>query len=177
MVDSESDDRPDSMSLCPVLCPLSPVPCPLMPDSDFGVPIPGKILPPEQWAKTAIKKLPLPGPLDFPAIFGRKAPLVLDLGCGNGRFVLASALARPVLDHLGVDILPLVVRYATKRANQRGLVNVRLAVIGAFELLEQYIAAASVAEIHLYHPQPFKDSEQAYRRLITPEFLALARRS
>ena len=148
-----------------------------MSDSDFGVPIPGKILPPEEWAKTAIKKLPPPGPLDFPAIFGRQAPLVLDLGCGNGRFVLASALARPALDHLGVDILPLVVRYATKRANQRGLANVRLAVIGAFELLEQHIAPASILEVHLYHPQPYKDSEQAYRRLITPEFLALARRS
>jgi tRNA (guanine-N7-)-methyltransferase len=146
-------------------------------DTDFGVPIPGTVLPPEQWAKTAIKQLPPPGPLDFATIFGRQAPLVLDLGCGNGRFILASAVARPEFDHLGIDILPLVVRYATKRANQRGLANVRLAVIGAFELLEQYIAPASVAEIHLYHPQPYKDSEQAYRRLITPEFLALVLRS
>jgi tRNA (guanine-N7-)-methyltransferase len=76
-----------------------------------------------------------------------------------------------------VDILPLVLRYATRRANQRGLANVRLSVIGAFELLEQYVAPASVAEIHLYHPQPYRDSEQSYRRLITPEFLALAHRS
>ena len=146
-------------------------------DTDFGVPIPGRVLPAEEWAKTAIKQLPPPGSLDFAAIFGRQAPLVLDLGCGNGRFILASATARPEFDHLGVDILPLVVRYATKRANQRGLWNVRLAVIGAFELLEQYIAPASAAEIHLYHPQPYKDSEQAYRRLITPEFLALVHRS
>jgi tRNA (guanine-N7-)-methyltransferase len=146
-------------------------------EHDFGIPIPGHVLPNEQWAKTAIKRLPPPGALDFAAIFGRSAPLVLDLGCGNGRFVLANALAHPECDHLGVDILPLVIRYATKRANQRGLTNVRLAVIGAFELLEQYIAPASIAEIHLYHPQPYKDSEQSYRRLITPEFLALVRRS
>lgn len=148
-----------------------------MPDTDFGVPIPGRVLPSDQWAKTAIKRLPPPGPLDWPSLFGRDAPIVLDLGCGNGRFIIASSLRRPELDHLGVDILPLVVRYATKRANQRGLSNVRLAVIGGYELLDQYVAPASVAEIHLYHPQPYKESDLAHRRLITPEFLALVQRS
>ena len=146
-------------------------------DDDYGVPIPGAILPPEQWAKTAIKKLPPPGPLNFEATFGRQAPLVLDLGCGNGRFTIASALARPEMDHLGIEILPVVIRYATRRANQRGLSNVRLAVIGAYELLAQYIAPASVAEIHLYHPQPYRDAEKKHRRLLAPEFLALVHRS
>jgi tRNA (guanine-N7-)-methyltransferase len=103
-------------------------------DSDFGVPIPGRILPPDEWARTALKRLPPPGPLDWEALFGRAAPVVLDLGCGNGRFIITSALARPDVDHLGVDILPLVLRYATRRANQRGLANVRLAAIGGFEL-------------------------------------------
>lgn len=146
-------------------------------DQDFGVPIPGVILPEEQWAKTALKKLPPPGELSIETLFGRKAPLVLDLGCGNGRFLLSSALARPTYDHLGIDILPLVIRYATRRANQRGLSNSRLAVIGAFELLEQYIAPGSVQEIHLYHPQPYKDLNKSYKRLVTPEFLALVHRS
>lgn len=146
-------------------------------DHDFGAPIPGRILPAEQWAKTAIKRLPPPGPLDWEGIFGRNAPRVLDLGCGNGRFILSSALRRPEVDHLGIDVLPLVMRYATRRANQRGLHNVRLAVIGAFELLEQYIAPASISEIHLYHPQPYQDTEKSYRRLVTPEFLALTHRS
>jgi len=146
-------------------------------DDDYGVPIPGAILPREQWAKTAIKRLPPPGPLDFESIFGRKAPLVLDLGCGNGRFTIASALTRPEMDHLGIEILPVVIRYATRRANQRGLANVRLAVIGAYELLAQYIAPASITEIHLYHPQPYRDAQKKHRRLLTPEFLALVHRS
>jgi tRNA (guanine-N7-)-methyltransferase len=155
-------------------------------DHDYGVPIPGIVLPPDQWARTAIKRLPPPGPLDWEVIFGRVAPLVLDLGCGNGRFVLQSALARPELDHIGIEILPVVIRYATRRANQRGLSNVRLAVIGAYEFLAQYVAPASAQEIHLYHPQPFKaernprggnEALSEYRRLITPEFLALAHRS
>ena len=55
---------------------------------EHGVPIPGHILPESEWAKTAVKRLPEAGPLDWPAIFGRTAPVVLDLGCGNGRFTL-----------------------------------------------------------------------------------------
>src|SRR6476661_649901 len=146
-------------------------------DDDYGVPIPGRVLPQEQWAKTAIKRLQPPGFLDWRTIFGREAPLVLDLGCGNGRFVISSALIRPEMDHIGIEILPVVIRYATRRANQRGLANVRLAVIGAYEFLAQYVAPASVAEIHLYHPQPYKDSAKKHRRLLTPEFLALVHRS
>ena len=72
-------------------------------DSDYGVPIPGLVLPPDRWARTAIKRLPPPGFIDWSAIFGRKAPLVLDLGCGNGRFVISSALARPEIDHVGIQ--------------------------------------------------------------------------
>lgn len=146
-------------------------------DDDYGVPIPGSVLPQDLWARTAIKRLPAAGALDVEAIFGRRAPLVLDLGCGNGRFVISSALARPEYDHIGIEILPVVIRYATRRANQRGLANVRLAVIGAYEFLAQYTAPASVHEIHLYHPQPYRDDEKSHRRLLTPEFLGLVHRS
>jgi len=144
---------------------------------ELGVAIPGVILPPDQWVRTAIKKLPPPGPLDYQAIFGRRAQIVLDLGCGNGRFVLASALARPDVDHLGLDILPVVIRYATRRGNQRGLSNLRFAVCGGMEFLEQYVAPGTIAEIHLYHPQPYGDAQRIGRRLVTPAFLALVHRS
>jgi tRNA (guanine-N7-)-methyltransferase len=141
-------------------------------EEEFGVPIPGAILPENLWAKTAIKRLPPPGPLDWPAIFGRVAPVVLELGCGNGRYTLQSALARPEIDHLASDILPVVIRYATRRANQRGLHNVRFAVKDAQTLVRAYVGASSAAEIHLYHPQPYHDPRQAHLRLVTPRFLA-----
>jgi tRNA (guanine-N7-)-methyltransferase len=141
-------------------------------DTDFGVPIPGRVVPQAEWAKTAIKRLPPTGPLDWSAIFGRKAPIVLELGCGNGRFTLLSALARPELDHFAIDILPLVVRYATRRANQRGLSNVRFAVKDAETFMGKYVPAGSVSEVHLYHPQPFADRRLAHRRLVRPVFLA-----
>src|ERR1700722_4255457 len=134
-------------------------------EREFGVPIAGEILDPSKWTQTALKKLPQESRLDVAALFGRTAPLVVDLGCGNGRFLLGSAVWRPRLDHLGVDVLPGVIRYATRRGNQRGLTNLRFAVIDAAQFLERYVAASSVAEIHCYHPQLYYDPVQVHRRL------------
>lgn len=141
-------------------------------ETEFGVPIPGQILPASEWARTAIKHLPPSGPLDWEATFGRKAPVVLELGCGNGRYTLLSAIARPECDHVGVDLLPVVIRYATRRANQRGLHHVRFVVKDGQTFLSEYVAEGSVAEVHLYHPQPYHDPRRAHLRLVAPRFLA-----
>jgi tRNA (guanine-N7-)-methyltransferase len=145
-------------------------------ESEFGVPIPGRILAEGLWAKTALKKLP-EGFINWQELFERDAPVVIDIGCGNGRSTLASAVDRPEVSHLGTDILPVVIRYATRRANQRGLSNTRWAVIGGRELLLKHVAAHSVAEIHCYHPQPYYRQDQVGLRLITPEFLQLVHRA
>lgn len=145
-------------------------------DREFGVPFPGRVLPPEKWSQTALKAMP-DGPLNWQELFGRVAPVVLDLGCGNGRSTILSAVQRESHDHLGVDILPVVIRYARKRGNQRGLPNLKFAVLGGHELLERFTPAGSVSEIHCYHPQPYYDAAQVHRRLITPAFLALVHRS
>lgn len=145
-------------------------------EKEFGVPIPGAILPEQQWAKTALKKVP-EGHLNWAELFGRVAPVVIDIGCGNGRSMLTSAVARPEMNHLGIDILPVVIRYATRRGNQRGLANTRWAVIGGREFLLHHVEAGSVAEIHCYHPQPYYRQDQVSLRLITPEFLLLVHRA
>ena len=141
-------------------------------DTDFGVPIPGTILPEDRWARTAIKRLPETGLLDFAAMFGRVAPLIVELGCGNARFTIADALLRPECDHFASDLLPVFVRYATRRANQRGLWNVRFAVRDAQTIVRDHLAPGSISEIHLYHPQPYHDPRQARLRLVAPRFLA-----
>src|SRR4051812_14364276 len=141
-------------------------------ETEFGVPIPGRILPESQWAKTAIKRLPPEGPMDWEAVYGRKAPVVVELGCGNARYTLMSALARPGVDHVAVDVLPVVIRYATRRGNQRGLHNTRFVVKDAQTFVASYLAELSVAEAHLYHPQPYHDPRLAHLRLVTPRFLA-----
>jgi tRNA (guanine-N7-)-methyltransferase len=146
-------------------------------EREFGVPIAGEILESRLWTQTALKKLPAEGKLDWKAVFGRNASLVLDLGCGNARYLIGSAVWRPDYDHLGIDVLPVVIRYATRRANQRGLPNIRFAVIDAKQLLLRYVDPGTVAEIHCYHPQPYYDPLQVSRRLLTPDFLTLVHRA
>jgi tRNA (guanine-N7-)-methyltransferase len=145
-------------------------------EHEFGVPFAGEILPPDRWTQTALKRYP-EGRIHWPTLFGRAAPVVLDLGCGNGRFLLASAVARPDHDHLGLDTLPVVIRYARRRGNRRGLTNLKFAVGGGRELLADHVEPGTVAEIHCYHPQPYYDPAQVHRRLITPAFLALVHRT
>jgi tRNA (guanine-N7-)-methyltransferase len=112
-------------------------------EREFGVPVAGEILDPSEWSQTALKKLP-DGLLDLETLFGRAAPIVLDLGCGNARFLLGSAVWRPDHDHLGVDVLPVVIRYATRRGNQRGLRNIRFAVSDAEKFLARHFPPDSL---------------------------------
>jgi tRNA (guanine-N7-)-methyltransferase len=139
---------------------------------EFGVPFPGRILEPHLWAKTALKKMP-EGWLNWDELFGRPGPVLIDIGVGNGRSALTHAYRQPECNILAVDILPVVIRYATRRGNQRGLPQLRFAVIGGRELLERHVPAASVAEIHCYHPQPYYRSDEISRRMVTPDFLRL----
>jgi tRNA (guanine-N7-)-methyltransferase len=145
-------------------------------EREFGVPVAGDIVPQAQWTQTALKKLP-PAPFDWLQLFGRRSCIVIDIGCGNGRFLIGSAVWRPDHDHLGIDVLPLVLRYATRRGNQRGLGNVRFAALDGLALVQHYLTPGSVAELHCYHPQPFYDPNEVHRRLITPAFLARAHRA
>ena len=146
-------------------------------EREFGVPIAGEILDPALWSQTALKKLPADAPLDLAALFGRIAPLVVDVGCGNGRFLLGSAVWRPDHDHLGADVLPMVIRYATRRGNQRGLTNLRFAVVDGQTLVGRSLPDGAAAEIHCYHPQPYYDPTQVHKRLITLAFLARVHRA
>ncbi len=70
------------------------------------MPFPGTILPPLKWTQTALKAMPEEGRLNWATLFGRTAPVVLDIGCGNGRFAIGSAFGRSTHDH-----------YARKRDN------------------------------------------------------------
>lgn len=140
-----------------------------MSETEFGVPIPGRVLPHDQWTKTGYRD---PGrPFDWDAVFGRRAPRVVDLGCGNGRYLIGSALQRPNADHLGVDLVQVAIDHAAHRGNQRGLKNVRFVTGDANPWLYERLVPDSVDEIHIYHPQPYYEVADISKRLLTPEYL------
>lgn len=143
---------------------------PASPESEFGVPFPGEVLPGDRWTRTGLRDDGRP--FDWAQVFGREAKRVVDLGCGNGRYLIGSALARRALDHLGVDRVQRAVDFGAHRANKRGLANVRFVVGDAVAWLFERLQSGSVDEIHLYHPQPYYEAEDAGKRLLTPAFLA-----
>lgn len=139
---------------------------------EFGVAFPGVVLPRERWSRTGYRDDGKP--FDWERIFGRTAPRVVDLGCGNGRYLIGSALLRPSHDHLGIDLVQPAVDYGAHRANKRGLPNVRFVTADAVAWLHGRLAPGSVDEIHVYHPQPYYEEADARKRMLTPGFLERA---
>ena len=141
-------------------------------EREFGVPFPGEPVPGDRWTKTGWRDDGRP--FDWVRVFGREAPRVVDLGCGNGRYLIGSALARPSHDHLGLDLVQRCIDYAAHRGNARGLSNVRFATADAVRWLYERLSDASVDELHIYHPQPYYEPGAAGKRMLTADFLARA---
>lgn len=143
-------------------------------ETDHGVPFPGSPVDPVARTDCAAS-LRRGARVDWGALFGRAtARRVVDLGCGNGRFLLGAALAHPEADHLGVDLVPQAIQHAARRAGERGLGNVRYAWGDARELLYRGLEPDSVDELHVYHPQPYYDEQEIERRLLMPAFFGRA---
>ncbi len=97
------------------------------------------------------------------------APRVLDVGCGDGDFLLASAAARAEVEHVGIDLLRPVIERAEREAKKRGLSNVRFLAGDAVAWLARQ-PAASFDEIHVYHPQPYVDPAEVHLGMLAPAF-------
>src|SRR5262249_61451181 len=76
-------------------------------EREFGVPGAGEILDPSRWTQTALKKWPAEGTFDRVAVVGRRAPLVVEVGCRNGRVLLARWVSATGPRRLRADSRPL----------------------------------------------------------------------
>ena len=113
-----------------------------------------------------------PRPLDAPALFGRQAPLVLEIGFGMGAATAQIAQALPGTDFLGVEVHPPGVGALLRLIGEQGLANVRIVQHDAVEVLAEMIAPASLAGIHVFFPDPWPKKRHHKRRLIQPGFVA-----
>jgi tRNA (guanine-N7-)-methyltransferase len=108
--------------------------------------------------------------LDLETIFGRTAPLQVDLGCGDGSFI--SALARQVPEHdfLGIERLVGRVRSTARKAAKMD--NVRVLRIETSYAVRYLLPARSVSVFHLLFPDPWPKRKHQRRRLVTDDFLS-----
>jgi tRNA (guanine-N7-)-methyltransferase len=110
--------------------------------------------------------------LDFDALFGRRAPRVLEIGFGMGDATAAVAAAQPQSDFLAIEVHPPGVGALLQRIEERRLTNLRIVQHDAVEVLEQMVPPASLAGVHIWFPDPWPKKRHHKRRLIQPAFLA-----
>ncbi|EGJ12308.1 MULTISPECIES: tRNA (guanosine(46)-N7)-methyltransferase TrmB [Rubrivivax] len=112
-------------------------------------------------------------PLDFAAVFGRTAPVVLEIGFGMGDATAQVAAASPERDLLGVEVHEPGVGALLRHIGERGLENVRILRHDAVEVLREMIPPASLAGVHVWFPDPWHKKRHHKRRLIQPAFVEL----
>jgi|SRR5215831_10963713 len=116
-------------------------------------------------------------PLDMKAIYGRNAPIEVDLGCGDGSFLVAMAAANPDRDFLGVERLVHRVRKTRRKIMARRLTNARVLWIETTYAVERLLLAESIDIFHLLFPDPWPKRRHSNRRIVTKKFLQLIHRA
>jgi len=116
-------------------------------------------------------------PLRWSEIFGRSAPVDVEIGSGKGKFLLERAAAAPDRDILAVERAGKYHRLCCERAARRGLINVRLLRTTAEDLLFRLLEPLSVDTLFILFPDPWPKKRHHKRRLIKPDVVAAIHRA
>jgi tRNA (guanine-N7-)-methyltransferase len=125
----------------------------------------------------AVGRAPLraDGTLDTARLFGRDAPVVLEIGSGMGEAVVTMATDDPERDYLAVEAHLPGIANLVRVLDEGGPTNVRVAYGDALELLRTRIAPDSLDAVHAFFPDPWPKARHHKRRLISPDHVALLR--
>ena len=115
-------------------------------------------------------------PLDLSGLFGRRAPVVLEIGFGMGDTTAAMASADPGRDYLAIEVHTPGIGNLLALVRDRGLPNVRVARGDAMQLACR-LAPGSLDAVHVFFPDPWPKARHHKRRLIQPGNVALLRRA
>ena len=115
--------------------------------------------------------------IDFEQLFGNRNPVVLEIGSGKGRFLIATATERSDVNVVGIEKSLHYHRLIRDRVIKRHLQNIRLINHDAFLVLRDMVPDASLAEIHVYFPDPWPRPKEQKRRIIRAEVLEQIRRT
>jgi tRNA (guanine-N7-)-methyltransferase len=109
-------------------------------------------------------------PFEPRVVFGREAPMTLEIGFGNGENLLALAAAAPARNYLGVEVHRPGVGRLMLGLQAREVSNVRIICHDAVEVIERQLPPASLAEILVLFPDPWPKKRHHKRRLIQLPF-------
>lgn len=115
-------------------------------------------------------------PIDWAGEFGRDAPLVVEIGAGNGVFIVDEAARHPDNDYLTIERSWEFYTKLRKRIVRHGLRNVRCMRADVFDVFELSLAPRSVSRVISNFSDPWPKRRHAQRRIFRPEFLGLLQR-
>lgn len=110
------------------------------------------------------------GMLDMQQVFGRRAPLVLEIGFGMGHSLVEQAKAHPEMDFIGIEVHTPGVGACLKAAIEAGVDNIRVFHEDAIKVLAQCIPDNSLDRMQLFFPDPWHKKKHHKRRIVQPQF-------
>lgn len=113
---------------------------------------------------------------DFAEVFGRRAPLIVEIGFGNGETLAEMAAVNAGNDYLGIEVHRPGVAQLINNLERRRIRNVRIFCHDAVEVLQTQFADNSLAALHLFFPDPWPKKKHHKRRIVQPGFIELAAR-
>jgi tRNA (guanine-N7-)-methyltransferase len=120
---------------------------------------------------------PADKPFAWDRLFGRRAPVEMEIGIGSGVFTSHYAAAHPDVNYLGVDNVASEVMRTNDKCRRRGLLNVRLLRADALYLLEDFVPEGSLRRLHIYYSDPWPKKRHHKRRLWRPAITPLIERA
>jgi len=113
------------------------------------------------------------GLIDLQQLFGRTAPIVFEIGFGNGSSLAEMAANQPDTNFIGVEVHRPGVGHLLKLIDEQEITNLRVACTDAVELLKHRIPDSSLDRLQLYFPDPWHKKRHHKRRIIQPAFVEL----
>lgn len=114
-------------------------------------------------------------PYDLETIFGRKAPIVLEIGFGMGKSLVEMAQMKPEWNFIGIEVHTPGVGACLADMADAKLENLRVIEHDAVEILRDSVADNSLSRVQLFFPDPWHKKRHHKRRIVQPEFVQLLR--
>lgn len=116
------------------------------------------------------------GPIVPSEVFGREAPVVLEIGFGMGDSLIEMATVQPEKNYIGIEVHRPGVGRLLSRADEAGLTNIRVYAEDAVQVLADCIPDGSLDVLQLFFPDPWHKKRHHKRRIVQPEFVQQIRR-
>jgi tRNA (guanine-N7-)-methyltransferase len=113
----------------------------------------------------------LPQPWDAVMLFGREAPLVIEMGSGKGLFMRSAAAADPAMNFLGVEIVEKYAKFSAAGLAKRNLTNAVMVGGDGLRIFNELLPDASLEAVHVYFPDPWWKKRHRKRRVMNEGFL------